>query len=100
VSLYVTRLGGDHDRKRFQCGRESLDEWFRHQASQADRRHGSARALVLVDDDIDGGHLPLGYYALAAAANFFERYGFVPLPGSPLRLVARLRDIRTTFGLD
>jgi hypothetical protein len=34
------------------------------------------------------------------AAAFYERYGFQPTPGSELRLVARLRDIRKTFGID
>jgi ribosomal protein S18 acetylase RimI-like enzyme len=34
------------------------------------------------------------------AAAFYERYGFVPFPDRPLRLGARLKDIRKTFGLD
>jgi ribosomal protein S18 acetylase RimI-like enzyme len=176
VSLYVTRLGGDHDRTRFDCGRPSLDDWFRHQASQADRKQGSARVFVLVDDEIEEGCLPLGYYAVCGhallfeelpedvrkgqpphhpvaavllarlaidgplqrdparrlgetlladvvrqviqandhvatpllvvdaldeqAASFYKRYGFVELPEKPLRLVARLKDIRKTFRLD
>lgn len=176
MTLYVTRLGGAHDRTLFHCGRQSLDDWFRYQASQADRRHGSARVFVLVDDEIEDGCRPLGYYALAGhalvfeelpevqrrglpprqpvgavllarlaidepyqhasgrrlgemllahvvrtaiagdehvatpllvvdaldeeAAAFYRRYDFEPLPDHPLRLVARLRDIRKTFGLN
>lgn len=176
MSLYVTRLGDADDRTRFHCGRTSLDDWFRYQAKQADRRQGSARVFVLVDDDIEDGCRPLGYYALAGhavvfeelpealrkglpsrqpvgavllarlaidgpyqhtsgrrlgevlladvvrtviagdmhvatpllvvdaldetAAGFYERYGFVPFPDRPLRLGARLRDIRRTFDLD
>ena len=34
------------------------------------------------------------------AAAFYARYGFVPFPDRPLRLGAKLRDIRRTFGLD
>jgi hypothetical protein len=34
------------------------------------------------------------------AASYYLRYGFVPLPGNPHRLAARLLDIRKTFGLD
>lgn len=174
MTLYVTRLSGDHDRTQFNCGKQSLDEWFRFQASQADRRQGSARVFVLVDDEIDGGRRPLGYYALVGhavvyeelspetrkgfpqhpvgavllarlaidqpyqhgsgrrlgemlladvvrqamlgdqhvatpllvvdaldqdSAAFYERYGFQPMLGHELRLVARLRDIRKTFGV-
>ncbi len=33
-------------------------------------------------------------------AGFYRRYGFVPFPDRPLRLGARLRDIRRTFDLD
>jgi ribosomal protein S18 acetylase RimI-like enzyme len=175
VTFYVTRLSGDHDRTKFCCGKPSLDEWFRFQASQADRRQGSARVFVLVDDEIEAGRRPLGYYALVGhaivyeelspetrkgfpqhpvgavllarlaidqpyqhgsgmrlgetlladvvrqvilgdqhvatpllvvdalddeAAGFYRHYGFGLLPGHELRLVARLRDIRKTFGLD
>ena len=178
MTLYVTRLGGKHNREGFCCGRQSLDDWFRYQASSADKRHGSARVYVLVDDDIDDGCHPLGYYALVGhavcfeeappglvrgypprqpvgavllarlavderyqhasglsmrlgetlladavrsvmlgdthvatpllvvdaldetAARFYARYAFPPFPDRPLRLGARLKDIRKIFGLD
>jgi len=68
VSLFVERLGRHHHRNAFRCGNEELDAWFKRRAGQADRRQNSARVWVLCDDDIDGGHQPIGYYALVAHA--------------------------------
>ena len=173
MTLFVERLQRGHRRDGFSCGEPTLDDWFRRVAGQADRRHDSARVFVLVDDEIEAGTRPIGYYALSAhaididlaptsvsigqppnrpigaaliarlavdlgfrrrrlgealladavrqvvaadehvatpilvvdalhdsAASFYCRYGFVALPEQPLRLAARLKDVRATFGLD
>ena len=107
MSLYVTRLGDAHDRTRFHCGRTSLDDWFLYQAKQADRRQGSARVFVLVDDDIEDGCQPLGYYALVGHAVVFEELSEPLRKGLPSRqpvgavLLARLvidEPYRTPLG--
>jgi len=37
-------------------------------AGQADRRRDSARVFVAVDDDVEAGNRPMGFYALSAHA--------------------------------
>jgi GNAT superfamily N-acetyltransferase len=66
VTLFVERLGRQHVRERFRSGRAELDNWFWHNAGQADKRQDSARVWVLCDDEIEQGHRPIGYYALVA----------------------------------
>jgi ribosomal protein S18 acetylase RimI-like enzyme len=65
VTAFVERLHRGHRRDAFSCGEPTLDDWFVRLAGQADRRHGSARVFVLVDDEVDGSR-PMGYYALSA----------------------------------
>jgi len=77
VTLFAERLNQAHRRDGFSCGEPSLDDWFLRIAGQADRRHGSARVFVLVDDEIDAGIRPIGYYALSAHSVDIE---FVPKP--------------------
>lgn len=68
MTLFVERLRRGHRRDRFSCGEPTLDDWFRRVAGQADRRPDSARVFVLVDDEVEGGTRPMGYYALSAHA--------------------------------
>lgn len=66
MTLYVERLGRHHVRDKFSSGRSELDVWFRHQAGQAQRRHGSARVWVLCDDESEAVEHPVGFYVLVA----------------------------------
>jgi ribosomal protein S18 acetylase RimI-like enzyme len=68
VTVFVERLQRGHRRDSFFCGEPTLDDWFRRVAGQADRRHDSARVFVLVDDEVEAGNRPIGYYALSAHA--------------------------------
>jgi ribosomal protein S18 acetylase RimI-like enzyme len=62
-SFRVQVLQDGHDRKRFQCGTEPLDRYFREQVTQ-DVRRRIAACFVAVD------HLSriAGYYTLASAS--------------------------------
>jgi GNAT superfamily N-acetyltransferase len=63
--LKVEPLGPDHDRPGFTCGVESLDQYFRTQASQDVRRKANG-VFVLVDPR--EASKVLGYYTLCATA--------------------------------
>jgi len=56
-------LTADHQTDAFNCGETSLDEWLKRRAllNQASR---ASRTFVVVD----GNHMVMGYYALAAGA--------------------------------
>jgi hypothetical protein len=73
VTVFVERLERRHRRDGFSCGEPALDDWFRRVAGQADRRHDSARVFVAVDDDVEAGNRPLGFYALSAHAIDIDR---------------------------
>jgi len=63
--LKIEKLGSHHDRARFTCGVESLDRYFRTQASQDVRRKANG-VFVLVDPRKPSE--VLGYYTLCATA--------------------------------
>lgn len=63
--LKIEPLGSEHDRSAFTCGVESLDRYFRTQASQDVRRKANG-VFVLVDPRAP--HEVLGYYTLCATA--------------------------------
>lgn len=71
-------LRAEHDRKAFSCGVESLDRYFREQATQDIRRRVSA-CYVAIDEATSA---IAGYYTLAA--------GGVPLDEMPSQLAKRL----------
>ena len=52
---------GRHDRAAFSCGVAALDDWFRHRASQDEKRN-VARVFVAIDDQ--GG--VVGFYSLSS----------------------------------
>ncbi len=63
--LAIEALGSVHDREGFACGVESLDRYFKVQASQDVRRKANG---VFVLTDRREPHRVLGYYALCATA--------------------------------
>jgi len=63
VSNYcIETLNKDHDKKVFSCGREPLDRYLAHQASQ-DKRRRVAVTYVLIDNEKRN---VAGYYTLSA----------------------------------
>jgi GNAT superfamily N-acetyltransferase len=69
----IEPLGSHHDRAGFSCGIDSLDRYFRTQASQDMRRKANA-VFVLVEPDSPAE--VLGYYTLCATG---VSQGDVPL---------------------
>lgn len=61
--LEVESLGSHHDRGGFTCGVESLDRYFRTQASQDVRR--KANGVFVLVNPRESNHV-LGYYTLCA----------------------------------
>jgi GNAT superfamily N-acetyltransferase len=57
----IARLGGEHDRRSFDCGNAALDDWLKRRVGQFDRRD-LARTYVAVRS---GEPKVLGYYAIA-----------------------------------
>jgi GNAT superfamily N-acetyltransferase len=84
-AVLLARLAVDQEFGRRQLGAMLLGDAVR-QVIAADE-HVATPLLV-----VDALH--------ETAANFYLHYGFVPFPGNPLQLGARLKDIRKTFGLD
>lgn len=54
-------LAKSHDRTSFRCGQQLLDDWFRKQAGQEERRN-IARVFVALDDE----SRVAGFYSLSA----------------------------------
>jgi GNAT superfamily N-acetyltransferase len=96
LTITIEPLGKRHDRADFSCGQAALDEWFRHRASQ-DEKRDIARVFVAVDDAIG----VVGFYSLSslhltiddlpeAIARKLPRYDAIPAA-----LIGRLaRDSR------
>jgi ribosomal protein S18 acetylase RimI-like enzyme len=61
LTLVIEPLGKRHDRSAFGCGDPALDDWFRHRASQDERRN-VARVFVAMDDELG----VVGFYSLNA----------------------------------
>jgi ribosomal protein S18 acetylase RimI-like enzyme len=59
--LRIELLGRQHDRASFSSGQPELDDWFRHRASQ-DQRRNVARVFVAIDDQLG----VVGFYSLSA----------------------------------
>lgn len=96
MGIVLEALGRQHDRSKFSCGQAELDDWFRHRASQDERRN-IARVFVAVDSEQG----VIGFYSLSSFRLAFDE---VPeeiarkLPrydGVPAALIGRLaRDVR------
>lgn len=66
MPISIEPLGSQHDRAAFTCGQPDLDEWFRHRASQDEKRN-LARIFVASDDDGVVGFYSLSSYTLTLA---------------------------------
>jgi GNAT superfamily N-acetyltransferase len=84
LGLRIEPLGREHDRASYTCGQADLDDWFRHRASQDERRN-IARVFVAVDDVLGiAGFYSLGSFALSIddlpeeLARKLPRYRVVP----------------------
>ncbi len=64
MAIRFEELGKQHDRAAFASGESPLDDWFRHRASQDDKRN-IARTFVAVDDIGIAGFYSLSAFSLA-----------------------------------
>ncbi len=78
VCFTIERLDSGHDRTKFSCGVEALDNYFCKQVGQDVRRRVTACYVAV---EIDTGKIA-GYYTLAA--------GSIPLTDVPEQLEKRL----------
>jgi ribosomal protein S18 acetylase RimI-like enzyme len=65
LEIIIAPLGKQHDRKSFDCGEPSLDQYLYHYASQDIRRHVN-RVFVASPPDAPGR--VIGYYSLSAGS--------------------------------
>jgi GNAT superfamily N-acetyltransferase len=97
VPLQLELLNKDHDRKQFDCGEVSLNEWLQRMALQQQEKN-YARTRVIVDSE--SPKRILGYYALLPAQ--VDTSQFPPgrkLPRRlPCLLLGRLAVDRSTQG--
>jgi ribosomal protein S18 acetylase RimI-like enzyme len=61
LKISIEPLGKHHDRTTFHCGQPALDDWFRHRASQDEKRN-VARVFVAVTPDLG----VIGFYRLSS----------------------------------
>jgi hypothetical protein len=95
LGLFIAPLGKLHDRAAFSCGRPDLDDWFRRQASQDEKRN-IARVFVAVDAIGVVGFYSLSSFTLALDDLPPELSGKLPRHDIiPVALIGRLaRDER------
>jgi GNAT superfamily N-acetyltransferase len=60
LAIAIEPLGKHHDRAAFTCGQTELDDWFRHRASQDERRN-LARVFFATDTVLG----MVGFYSLS-----------------------------------
>jgi len=65
--ISIEPLGKHHDRTTFHCGQLALDDWFRHRASQDEKRN-VARVFVAVTPDLG----VIGFYSLSSLSLSLE----------------------------
>ena len=63
--MVIEPLGKHHDRARFSSGEPDLDDWFRHRASQDEKRH-IARVFVALDTESSAESAVIGFYSLSS----------------------------------
>ena len=61
MEISIEPLGKQHDRTIFHCGQPALDDWFRHRASQDEKRN-VARVFVAATPDLG----VIGFYSLSS----------------------------------
>jgi GNAT superfamily N-acetyltransferase len=67
LEISIESLGKHHDRTTFHCGQPALDDWFRHRASQDEKRN-VARVFVAVTPDLG----VIGFYSLSSLSLSLE----------------------------
>lgn len=67
MEISIEPLGKQHDRATFLCGQPALDDWFRHRASQDEKRN-VARVFVAVTPDLG----VIGFYSLSSLSLSLE----------------------------
>lgn len=67
MEISIEPLGKQHDRTTFSCGQPALDDWFRHRASQDEKRN-VARVFVAVTPDLG----VIGFYSLSSLSLSLE----------------------------
>ena len=67
MEISIEPLGKQHDRTTFSCGQPALDDWFRHRASQDEKRN-VARVFVAVTPDLG----VVGFYSLSSLSLSLE----------------------------
>jgi len=67
LEISIEPLGKHHDRTTFHCGQPALDDWFRHRASQDEKRN-VARVFVAVTPDLG----VIGFYSLSSLSLSLE----------------------------
>jgi GNAT superfamily N-acetyltransferase len=67
LEIVIEPLGRHHDRRTFSCGQVALDDWFRHRASQDEKRN-VARVFVAVAPELG----VVGFYSLSALSLSLE----------------------------
>lgn len=65
----VERLSESHDREAFSCGRESIDRWFREDAS--DQVACKLIAVDALDEELGGFYEKAGFVRLGATRLLF-----------------------------
>jgi GNAT superfamily N-acetyltransferase len=96
----IERLGPQHDRESFDCGKPTLTSWLKERAGQFERKN-LARAYVAVRP---GQPLVLGYYSLSTHHVAFEALppdqakGLPPRMEVPVVLLGRLAVDRAAQG--
>lgn len=91
-SVRIEPLGPLHDRAAFQCGNESLDRYFRQQATQ-DLRRGVARVFVAIvpqETERIAGFFTLSATSVAASDLPPEVAKRLPRHPIPAALIGRL----------
>ncbi len=97
MAIRILPLQKHHDRRAFNCGEPTLDDWFRNRATQ-DAKRDLAQVFVAIDDELG----LVGFYSLSAfslqlddspedLAKKLPRYSAIPAA-----LIGRLaRDLRS-----
>jgi ribosomal protein S18 acetylase RimI-like enzyme len=71
LGLVIEPLGKHHDRASFSSGQPDLDDWFRHRASQDEKRR-VARVFVARDTEASAESAVVGFYSLSSLSLSLE----------------------------
>jgi len=98
MSWRIVPLQRSHERKDFDCGEPSLNDFLRRYARQNDDK-GVSRTYVLLEE---GSQVVVGYYTLSSGSVSFEtlpdEYSRIPRYPVPTAHIGRLAVDRTRQG--